>query len=146
MERLTERLNDGYTIMDCKNCELNSLQKCTALACRNRIKDRLADYEDIGLEPERLREFMAKWACRPGDTLYRIDLDPQVTEKVVTPLVVDNIVICANGEVLLKYDSYDGVICTLDSLVNGTRYLDYYRTFLTREEAQRTLEGANGDG
>lgn len=82
----------------------------------------------------------------PGATLYRIDLDPQVTEKVVTPFIVDNIVICSNGEVLLKYDSYDGVICTLDSLANATRYLDYYRTFLTYEEAQRGLEGGVDNG
>lgn len=44
--RLTKRLEDGQAVMDCKNCELKELQMCTALGCRNRLKDRLAEYED----------------------------------------------------------------------------------------------------
>lgn len=44
--RLTKRLDDGQAVMDCEHCELKASQQCTALACRNRLKDRLAEYED----------------------------------------------------------------------------------------------------
>lgn len=50
MERLTKRLDDGQAVMECKSCELQE-KHCTALACRNRLKDHLAAYEDTGLEP-----------------------------------------------------------------------------------------------
>ena len=53
--RLTKRLDDGQAVMDCQNCELNSLQSCTALACRNRLKERLAEYEDVAIYPANLR-------------------------------------------------------------------------------------------
>lgn len=55
MSRYTKRLEDGQAVMDCKSCILNSLKECTALGCRNRIKDRLAAYEDTGMEPEEIR-------------------------------------------------------------------------------------------
>jgi len=51
MERLTKRLEDGLAVMDCSSCELQE-KYCTALGCRNRLKDRLAVYEDTGLAPE----------------------------------------------------------------------------------------------
>lgn len=53
MERLTKRLDDGQTVTDCESCELRE-QNCGPLACRNRLKDRLAAYEDTGLEPEEI--------------------------------------------------------------------------------------------
>jgi hypothetical protein len=59
MERLTKCDNDGQAMMDCQKCEADWTGKhgkpmadCTALYCRNRLKDRLAAYEDTGLEPE----------------------------------------------------------------------------------------------
>ena len=45
--RLTKRLDDGQAVMDCKSCELNTSEACTALSRRNRLKDRLAEYEDV---------------------------------------------------------------------------------------------------
>lgn len=55
MERYTKRLEDGQAVMACANCSeswnTNPDGKCTALYCRNRLKDRLAAYEDTGLEP-----------------------------------------------------------------------------------------------
>lgn len=51
MERYTRRLDDGQAAMNCYMCDANSEQligsKCTALYCRNRLKDRVADYEDV---------------------------------------------------------------------------------------------------
>lgn len=59
MERLTKRDTDGQAIMDCEKCKADWTGKhgkpmvdCTALYCRNRLKDRLAAYEDTWLEPE----------------------------------------------------------------------------------------------
>ena len=59
MERLTKRYTDGQAMMDCEKCKADWTGKhgkpmvdCTALYCRNRLKDRLAAYEDTGLEPE----------------------------------------------------------------------------------------------
>ena len=59
MERLTKRATDGQAIMDCEKCKADwtgkhgkSMVDCTPLYCRNRLKNRLAAYEDTGLEPE----------------------------------------------------------------------------------------------
>lgn len=59
MERLTKRDTDGQAIMDCEKCKADWTGKhgkpmvdCTALYCRNRLKNRLAAYEDTGLTPE----------------------------------------------------------------------------------------------
>ena len=59
MERLTKRTSDGQAVMDCKKCKADwtekhgeSMEECTALYCRNRLKDRIAAYEDTELMPE----------------------------------------------------------------------------------------------
>lgn len=48
--RLTKQLEDGQFVMDCQNCELKSLNMCTVLSCRNRLKDRLAEYENTAAD------------------------------------------------------------------------------------------------
>ena len=64
MKRLTKRDTDGQAMMDCEKCKADWTGKhgkpmadCTALYCRNRLKDRLAAYEDTRLTPERCAEF-----------------------------------------------------------------------------------------
>ena len=59
MEQLTKRDTDGQAMMDCQKCKADWTGKhgkpmadCTALYCRNRLKDRLAAYEDSECEPE----------------------------------------------------------------------------------------------
>lgn len=59
MERLTKRDTDGQAMMDCQKCKADWTGKhgkpmvdCTALYCRNRLKDRLAAYEDSACAPE----------------------------------------------------------------------------------------------
>lgn len=59
MERLTKRDTDGQAMMDCQKCEADwtgkhgkPMEECTALYCRDRVKDRLAEYEDPGLMPK----------------------------------------------------------------------------------------------
>ena len=60
-ERMTKRDTDGQAMMDCQKCEADWTGKhgkpmadCTALYCRNRLKDRLADYEDTERVPEEI--------------------------------------------------------------------------------------------
>ncbi|MBD8995730.1 MAG: hypothetical protein EGR26_04445 [Clostridiales bacterium] len=62
MERLTKRDTDGQAMMDCQKCKADWTGKhgkpmadCTALYCRNRLKDRLAAYEDTGLTPGEIK-------------------------------------------------------------------------------------------
>lgn len=45
MERLTIRKEDGQAEMDCEACKKSGFA-CNLLGCRNRLKDRLAYYED----------------------------------------------------------------------------------------------------
>ena len=59
MDRLTKRGPDGQAMMDCEKCKADWTGKhgkpmadCTALYCRNRLKDRIAAYEDSGCAPE----------------------------------------------------------------------------------------------
>lgn len=63
-ERLTKRDTDGQAMMDCQKCKADWTGKhgkpmadCTALYCRNRLLDRLVEYEDTGLTPELCAEF-----------------------------------------------------------------------------------------
>lgn len=58
-KRMTKRDTDGQAMMDCQKCKADWTGKhgkpmadCTALYCRNRLKDRLAAYEDSDCEPE----------------------------------------------------------------------------------------------
>lgn len=60
-ERLTKRDTDGQAMMDCQKCKADWTGKhgkpmadCTALYCRNRLKDRLAAYEDSRCAPEKV--------------------------------------------------------------------------------------------
>lgn len=69
MKRYTKRLPDGQAVMDCQSCPESwmgkSGERCTALYCRNRLKNRVAAYEDTGLDPEDILSAtdMAKVAC-----------------------------------------------------------------------------------
>ena len=68
MERLTKRDTDGQVMMDCEKCKADwagrhgqPMFDCTALYCRNRLKRRLAAYEDTGLEPGEVHSLWGEW-------------------------------------------------------------------------------------
>ena len=70
MERLTKCDTDGQAMMDCENCKADWMGKhgkpmvdCTALYCRNRLKDRLAAYEDTGLTPGEVYSMSGEWSA-----------------------------------------------------------------------------------
>ena len=79
MERLTKRGTDGQAMMDCEKCKADWTGKpgkpmadCTALYCRNRLKDRLAAYEDTGLTPEEIND-LASVREIPPEAEYAIN-------------------------------------------------------------------------
>lgn len=164
MERLTKRDNDGQAMMDCEKCKADwtgkhgkPMDDCTALYCRNRLKDRLAAYEDRECAPEevlpkdkadeialklmrladleslcsytRLRELaeadragrLVVLPCKVGDTVYRLFAGNP-----------DNPVIST-----LKINTVTEAV----KLIGKMGMHKYIGTFLTREEAEKALEG-----
>ena len=55
MARMTKRLPDGKTVMDCDNCGLKKYKQCTLYKCRASLIKQLAAYEDTGLTPEEIK-------------------------------------------------------------------------------------------
>lgn len=51
MERLTKYLTDDCAVLDCTACPYHN-NGCHTMNCRNRLIEKLAAYEDTGLEPE----------------------------------------------------------------------------------------------
>ena len=166
MERLTKRLPDGKAVMDCDSCEQKKDKQCTLYECRASLIKRLAAYEDTGLTPEevtaataalmgktlaeitefegvplaRLRELaeadkdgrVVVLPCKVGDTVWRIvrDGNPHITRDEVRDM----------------YFADDMTLCV--ELVGGrvTFTEKFGKTvFLTREEAERAMEGREDD-
>nr|DAH43055.1 MAG TPA: hypothetical protein [Caudoviricetes sp.] len=164
MERLTKRATDGQAIMDCEKCKADwtgkhgkSMVDCTPLYCRNRLKDRLAAYEETGLTPEqcesakniidyafsadtskaeRIRELLKAdksgrlvvLPCKVGDTVYFRTYDCNGTVDLgIQPHKVTAIV----GRAIVSGRYTDAV------LLPGQYGVSW---FLTREEAEEVLE------
>ena len=162
MERLTKRDNDGQAMMDCQKCEADWTGKhgkpmadCTALYCRNRLKDRLAAYEDRGCAPEevlpkdkadeialklmRLADLESLCSYTRLRELAEADKDGRL---VVLP--------CKVGDTVYRLfagNPDNPVIATLKintvaeavKLIGKMGMHKYIGTFLTREEAEKAL-------
>ena len=170
MERLTKRDNDGQAMMDCEKCKADwtgkhgkPMDDCTALYCRNRLKDRLAAYEDRECAPEevlpkdkadeialklmRLADLESLCSYTRLRELAEADKDGRL---VVLPCKVGDTVYrivrdadphIARDEVRNMYFADDMTLCV--ELVGGRIILSekFGKTvFLTREEAKRALE------
>ena len=167
MERLTKRDTDGQAIMDCEKCKADWTGKhgkpmvdCTALYCRNRLKNRLAAYEDTGLTPEdcarateiddilldeyypsgRMRELikadkagrLVVLPCKVGDRLYEV-----TGRKTISVYKVRAIRVELFG-LFIEWDIVEGFVWQSLSGINAG---DIGKTvFLTREEAEKALE------
>lgn len=169
MKRLTKYDTDGQAMMDCQKCEADWTGKhgkpmvdCTALYCRNRLKDRLAAYEDRGCAPEevlpkdkadeialklmRLADLESLCSYTRIRELAKADKDGRV---VVLP--------CKPGDGLWTFCSHPAeqvysFTVTDISTLNGRTVLNTSRcgvidardvgkiVFLTREEAEKALE------
>jgi hypothetical protein len=153
MERLTKRDADGQAVIDCQKCEADWTGKhgkpmvdCTALYCRNRLKDRLAAYEDTGLTPGEIKSMkdehfsgleMAKLhsALMELKKYQEADKDGRL---VVLP--------CKVGDTVyrLQYveESPGRFIVDAVPIKFALIWIDEFgkTVFLTREEAEKALE------
>ena len=165
MERLTKRDTDGQAVMDCKKCKADwtekhgeSMEDCTALYCRNRLKERVAAYEDTGLEPEeidmdheaaeQLRRLCRDYDLDRLEELVKADKDGRL---VVLPCKVGDTVYFrtydCNGTVDLGIQPHKVTAIVGHAIVRG-KYTDVGLSpgqygvswFLTREEAEKALE------
>lgn len=170
MERLTKRDTDGQAMMDCQKCEADWTGKhgkpmvdCTALYCRNRLKDRLAAYEDRGCAPEevlpkdkadeialklmRLADLESLCSYTRLRELAEADKDGRLA---VLPCKVGDTVYWVHGAVITECKVYrvqknrNGLyICLKSKKSHGAFRTDLSigkTVFLTREEAEKALE------
>lgn len=168
-ERLTQRDSDGQAWVNCKMCEAAWMKKhgekmpdCTALYCRNRLKDRLAEYEDTGLTPAEVSELIKDWSdlctavgeCGGIDMIREICKANKEKRLVVLPFRVgDKVYTILCGEVVEKTAiefrvngfSKPGVSAvlatdTLAPIITPLRFAIGRTVFLTREEAEKALK------
>ena len=168
MERLTKRDTDGQAMMDCQKCKADwtgkhgkPMDSCTALYCRNRLKDRLAAYEDRECAPEevlpkdkadeialklmRLADLESLCSYTRLRELAEADKDGRL---VVLP--------CKVGDTVYRLfagNPDNPVIATLKintvaeavKLIGKMGMHKYIGTFLTREEAEKALEAMKNE-
>ena len=175
MERLTKRDTDGQAMMDCQKCKADWTGKhgkpmvdCTALYCRNRLKDRLAAYEDSACAPEEVlpkdkADEIALKLMRLADLeslcnytrlreLAEADKDGRL---VVLPCKVGDTVYEVTSrktiseyrvkairvELFCTFIEWDIVAGLVDKSIFGVPVDEIGKTvFLTREEAEAALE------
>ena len=173
MERLTKRNTDGQAMMDCEKCKADWTGKhgrpmvdCTALYCRDRLKDRLAAYEDTRLTPEQCENAkVIIEAAFSDDTskaerireLLKADKDRRLVVLPVKP-VFTPILLCiiedgdiyedalyeavvgmsGNGEMNVVYTTLSDRIIFEQADIGKT-------VFFTREEAEKALEAMKND-
>ena len=174
MERLTKRDTDGQAMMDCLKCEADWTGKhgkpmvdCTALYCRNRLKARLAAYEDTGLTPEEVNDAVvgAKLMAKSklvsafgvaAERLRELAEADKAGRVVVLPCKVGGEVYstlddfgrihqCRATYVHLDEQPYLNVAALEPVDYEGSQYGASFgafgkTVFLTREEAEETLE------
>jgi hypothetical protein len=169
MERLTKRDTDGQAMMDCQKCEADWTGKhgkpmadCTALYCRNRLKDLLAAYEDTGMTPEEidmdheaaetLRQLcrgcdldrLEKLAeadkdgrvvvppCKVGDRLYEVTGRKTISVYKVRAIRVELF------SLFIEWDIVEGFVWQSLAGINAGEIGK--TVFLTREEAEKALK------
>ena len=127
MKRLTGRAPDGTAYL-------------YNMGGTNAAIDRLAAYEDTGLEPEQVQDMMTDWVvwkeaesegrlivlpCKVGDTVWYI---PRGTRKIYSGIC--HCVSIQKGGVNIHLYDFDGDAATYPAS----------RVFLTRKEAEAALE------
>lgn len=161
-ERLTKRDTDGQAMMNCQKCKADWTGKygkpmadCTALYCRNRLLDRLVEYEDTGLTPEEIKELahdttgplhrkIGEWIdaeaagrivvppCKVGDMLYEV-----TGRKTISVYKVRAIRVELFG-LFIEWDIVEGFVWQSLSGINAGEIGK--TVFLTSEEAEKALK------
>lgn len=83
------------------------------------------------------------FVCKPGDIIYRLDLDPEIKNHEIEAFIIDSIVIDSNN-IYLCHDSCNGIICTMGNLINNTLYLDFYKVSMNRDDLVNCLTFNDG--
>lgn len=150
MERLTKRLPNGSTAMDCDSCGLKTSRKCTLYKCRNQLMRRVAAYEDTDLTPEDLNEPFTWQIVLNQASQKALGMEPNRLRKLAEADKDGRVVIlpCKVGDTVYRVFNPQGrepVISahTLLSVDYIVRWLNKFgkTVFLTREEAERVMEG-----
>lgn len=161
-KRLTKRDTDGQAMMNCQKCEADwtgkhgkPMDDCTALYCRNRLLDRLVEYEDTGLTPEQIKELahdttgplhrkISEWIdaeaagrivvppCKVGDRLYEV-----TGRKTISVYKVRAIRVELFG-LFIEWDIVEGFVWQSLAGINAEEIGK--TVFLTREEAEKALK------
>lgn len=166
MERLTKRDTDGQAMMDCQKCKADwtgkhgkPMDSCTALYCRNRLKDRLAAYEDTHMMPSDVTSMRMDMAIIAA-LFNGVDVDrmKELAEAdkngcvIIVPCKVgDTVYFALLGKIIEKQ------VFSIVAFSNSTRIYcggtsEYFRPedigktfFLTREEAEKALEAMKNE-
>jgi hypothetical protein len=171
-ERMTKRDIDGRAVMDCKKCKADWMGKygkpmveCTALYCRNRLKDRLAAYEDTRLTPSDVHSLWGEWDAMMSvlnsigggyERLRELAEADKDGRLVVLPCKVGDVVYGFHGGKTILPMVAKWIETNTDGWCIAAQYTPmapkFYRfsdfgktVFLTREEAEKALE-ASEDG
>ena len=151
MERLTKRLEDGQAIFhECHGtCGTCDGANCY---CIGPMVDRLAAYEDTGLEPDEIADFMKRWeqAVEIGGMLKKYGIDhiwdiiqaEQTGRLVVLPCKVGDTVYQIDSESVYESE-VKWIIFDCDDIAFDERAIGG-SIFLTREDAEAALKGGEG--
>lgn len=166
MERLTKRVTDGQAMMDCEKCKADwtgkhgkSMVDCTPMYCRNRLKDRLAAYEETGLTPEQCEsakniiEYAFSDDTSKAERIRELLKADKSGRLVVLPCKVGDAVYWVHGAVITECKVYrvqknrKGLyICIKSNVSHGAFRADLSigkTVFLNREDAEKALMEAN---
>lgn len=130
MDRLTKQAEDSQAIMDCQRCEMNRADRCIALECRNKLKERLAVYVDA--EEQGL---LVRLPCKVGDMVWVIRTAAKTGIKSIH-----------KGEVINFMLGTDNVVLVVDYEFYGIEegYFQWgWNAFATKEEAEMSLAKEN---
>lgn len=150
MKRLTKRLSNGEAILDCDNCELQQSYECGEILCRDRLRNRVAAYEDTALEPEEVAtvklalmgKSIADVEAFNGTPISRI-IELAEADKAGRCVVLPCKVYETDGARVYEH-AVQGIIYRTAGGPDFDENAIGKSIFLTREEAERALEVSDG--
>ena len=163
MDRLTKRLPDGKTVMDCDSCKQKKYKQCTLYECRASLIKQLAAYEDTGLMPERCAEFAR--ADAEGRYIVMRDAEQEGVARLRELAEADKdgrcvVLPCKVGDKLFRVfagEIFEHQVASMKYFaiqgkwdIDAIPFLPHVESsigktvFLTREESERALQEMEG--
>lgn len=148
MERLTTRKYNGKAVVNCEYCKSHDIP-CSLYGCRNQLKDRLTEYEDIGMTPEEIRDMKEMLRISTGaipDNLQELLAADKDERIFILPVKLGTRVFrIVNGR-SSKGNNFLNVRLYYASWSNIREIkADFGKTvFLTREEADAAMKNMEG--